>query len=298
MGTDELANPQSALRGPHPAIEALTVQTVRDLRLPWLSKFNHENLAMYVSENPGKSLRVAGTNEYLVGERWRGRDDIANIVEVAARHNKRALVEEWIARVSSGGELAMALVAQEVWRDDVRLFEQLGFGLVEKIVFFERNLPSRFDWWAYAAEQEFPLLEIDRVTVADIEPLLEVDHNSFPWLWWNSRDEMGTYMSMPEVSVYRAKLRDEPVGYASFTMYNGWAHLDRLAVVHEAQGRGYGATQLAFALAQMVKRGARSVALSTQENNTQSHRLYKRFGFQLGRDPMAIYGRALREPNN
>jgi ribosomal protein S18 acetylase RimI-like enzyme len=253
---------------------------------------------MYVSENPGKSLRVAGTNEYLVGERWRGRDDIANIVEVAARHNKRALVDEWIARVASGGEVAMALVAQEVWRDDARLFEQLGFGLVEKIVFFERSLPTRFDWGAFALEQEFPLLELELVTVADIEPLLAVDHNSFPWLWWNSRDEMGTYMSMPEVSVYLAKLRREPVGYASFTMYNGWAHLDRLAVVHEAQGRGYGASQLAFALGQMVKKGARSVALSTQENNTQSHRLYKRFGFQLGRDPMAIYGRALREPSH
>src|SRR6476646_9069441 len=109
MGTDELANPQSALREPRPGIEALTVQTVRDLRLPWLSKFNHENLAMYVNENPGKSLRVVGTNEYLVGERWRGRNDIANIVEVAARHNKRALVDEWIARVASGGEVAMAL---------------------------------------------------------------------------------------------------------------------------------------------------------------------------------------------
>lgn len=274
------------------------MQTVRDLRLPWLSKFNHENLAMYVSENPGKSLRVAGTNEYLVGERWRGRDDIANIVEVAARHNKSALVEEWIARVGSDGEVAMALVAQEVWRDDVRLFEQLGFGLVEKIVFFERNLPSRFDWSAYALGQEFPVLEIELVTVAEIEPLLAVDHNSFPWLWWNSRDEMGTYMSMPEVSVYLAKLGGEPVGYASFTMYNGWAHLDRLAVIHEAQGRGYGASQLAFALGQMVKKGARSVALSTQENNTQSHRLYRRFGFQLGRDPMAIYGRAFREPSN
>ena len=162
---------------------------------------------MYVSENPGKSLRVVGTNEYLVGERWRGRNDIANIVEVAARHHKRALVEEWIARLASDSEAAMALVAQEVWRDDVRLFEQLGFGLVEKIVFFERNLPPRFDWGAFASEQEFPGLEIELVTVAGIEPLLEVDHNSFPWLWWNSRDEMGTYMSMPEVSVYLAKLR-------------------------------------------------------------------------------------------
>jgi ribosomal protein S18 acetylase RimI-like enzyme len=296
MSTDELASHRQAAREPRTGIEALTAQTVRDLRLPWLSKFNHENLAMYVGENPGMSLRAVGTNEYIVGERWRGRDDIANIVEVAARHHKRALVEEWVGRASSREEMAMLLVAQEVWHDDSRLFEQLGFGLIERIVFFERNLPSRFDWRGFAAEQTLPELQLELVNVGAIEPLLEVDHDSFPWLWWNSRDEMGTYLSMREVSVYLARQGGRPVGYASFTMYNGWAHLDRLAVVSAAQGRGFGATQLAHALGQMVQKGARSVALSTQEHNVQSHRLYKRFGFQLGREPMALYGRVLHEP--
>jgi ribosomal protein S18 acetylase RimI-like enzyme len=102
-------------------------------------------------------------------------------------------------------------------------------------------------------------------------------------------------MSMPEVYVFLAKLANEPIGYASFTMYSGWAHLDRLAVVQSVQGRGYGAAQLAHALGTMIGLCARSVSLSTQEHNTQSQRLYSRFGFRVGRDAMGLYGRALRE---
>lgn len=297
MGIDKLANPPSAVREPHPDIEALTVQTVRELRLPWLSKFDHASLATYVGENPGKSLRVMGTNEYIVGEKWRGRVDIANIVEVAARRNKRALVKEWVERATSSSDVATLLVAQEVWHDDTRLYEELGFGLIEKIVFFERDLPSRFNWQAYTEEQGLPVLDFERANVAEMCPLLDVDHDSFPWLWWNSRDEMGTYMAMQDVYVYLAKLDGEPVGYASFTMYNGWAHLDRLAVVHSVQARGYGATQLAHALGIMIEKGARSVGLSTQEHNMQSQRLYTRFGFRLGRDAMGLYGRVVCEPS-
>ncbi|HST03108.1 MAG TPA: GNAT family N-acetyltransferase [Chloroflexia bacterium] len=295
MGIDNIANPQPTIKEPRPDIEVLTLQTLRDLRLPWLSKFDHASLAGYISENPGLSLRVSTGNEYILGEKWRGRTDIANIVEIAARRNKRALVEEWVERLSRDKGVALLLVNQEAWHEDSRLFEQLGFSLIEKIIFLERGLPSHFDWQAYSAEQGLPVLSFERATVADVDPLLLVDHQSFPWLWWNSRDELGTYMSMPDVHVFLAKLANEPIGYASFTMYSGWAHLDRLAVEQGVQGRGYGAAQLAHALGTMIVLGARSVSLSTQEHNTQSQRLYSRFGFRIGRDAMGLYGRALRE---
>jgi ribosomal protein S18 acetylase RimI-like enzyme len=110
---------------------------------------------------------------------------------------------------------------------------------------------------------------------------------------------MSAYLLAGGVSVYIARVGTdvgdgEPVGYASFTMYNGWAHLDRLAVIESQQGRRYGAAQLSHAMQAMVALGATQVGLSTQEHNIQSHHLYKGFGFHQTRDSMKIYGLSLR----
>jgi ribosomal protein S18 acetylase RimI-like enzyme len=43
----------------------------------------------------------------------------------------------------------------------------------------------------------------------------------------------------------------------------------------------------------MRELGAASVGLSTQEDNTQSHRLYRAFGFKQQSDTMTFYGRPL-----
>jgi ribosomal protein S18 acetylase RimI-like enzyme len=292
MGIDEAAGQQSAIRNPQSAIglEVLRPESVRGLRLPWLSRFNRENLTAHLRENPGLSLRAVGSDEYIVGERWRRREDIANIVEVVGRRSKRALVEGLVERLEAGGA-RLVLVAADVWRDEPALYSGLGFSMLERIVFFERDIPARHargdrDW-----EEGLPTLDITRASVADLDLLLELDHVSFPWLWWNSRDEMGTYLLMEDVWVFVARAGGEPVGYASFTMYNGWAHLDRLAVAETHQRKGYGAAQLAHVLRAMQAEGARTVGLSTQEQNVQSHRLYRRFDFRLGREAMGIYGR-------
>ncbi len=285
-----MTDPQPVSRDPQLQIEVLAPGGVRGLRLPWLSRFNYENLTAHLEENPGRSLHVVGTNEYIVGEKWRRREDIANIVEVAARRDKRELVEALAAKLEAGGA-KLVLVAEDVWQEDAGLFIGLGFALIERIVFFERDIPARYRRGDREWEEGLPVLNFARASLADLEMLLELDHKSFPWLWWNSEDEMGTYLLMEDVSVFIASARGKPVGYASFTMYNGWAHLDRLAVIEAEQGRGFGATQLANALREMQARGARNVGLSTQEQNVQSHKLYRRFDFRLGRELMGIYGR-------
>ena len=55
----------------HPEIKALTPDDARNLRLPWLSRFNPSTLARHLEENAGMSLWVPATGEYLVGEQWR-----------------------------------------------------------------------------------------------------------------------------------------------------------------------------------------------------------------------------------
>jgi GNAT superfamily N-acetyltransferase len=274
-----------------PDIEPLTPAAVRDLRLPWLSRFSSDTLAAHLHANPGKALWVPKTGEYIVAERWRRRDDIGNIVEVTARKGKAALVSALLERLREDGCL-LALLPDDVWNDQARLYTDLGFGLLEKIVFFQRDLK---DEGTFGDPVMLPHLDFQIAEQDDLDLLIYLDNNSFPWLWWNSREDMAAYMLAEGVSVYiaRAKVEDgggEPVGYASFTMYNGWAHLDRLAVIGALQGHRYGAVQLSHAMRSMVTLGATHVGLSTQENNVQSHRLYEGFGFDQTRDSTSIYG--------
>lgn len=272
------------------SIETLTAGNVRGMRLPWLSRYNYANLTAHLEENPGKSLRAVGTNEYVIGERWRRRDDITNITEVGARKYKRLLVES-LVREAEGDGARLVLLNEDVWRDEPALYAEMGFGLIERIVFFDRNIPVVGSKDNAGWDVEVPRLDYIAATMDELDVLLDVDHSSFPWLWWNSRDEMGSYLLMNDVFVWVARLEGEPVGYASFTMYNGWGHLDRLAVVDKHQGRGYGAAQLVNVLRELQRKGARNVGLSTQEQNLQSHKLYKRFDFRLGRETMGIYGK-------
>ncbi|MEO8287210.1 MAG: GNAT family N-acetyltransferase [Chloroflexota bacterium] len=275
-----------------PAIAALTTEDIRELRLPWLSRFNVDSLTAHLHANPGLSFWVPRTGEYIIAEMWRRRDDIGNIVEVTARKGRAALVRTLLDTLRATGN-RLVLMPDEVWSDRARLYGEMGFGPVEKIVFFHKDLKST---GALETAGPLPQLDYSLATPHDLETLLNVDHNSFPWLWWNSPEDMANYLRMDGVSAYLARKDDKPVGYASFTMYNGWAHLDRLAVVESAQGRKYGAAQLSHVMGIMVSHGADYVGLSTQENNFQSHRLYNGFGFKQTRDSMKIYGLSLREP--
>jgi ribosomal protein S18 acetylase RimI-like enzyme len=277
-----------------PELATLTRSDVRDVRLPWLSRFSTETLASHLEANPGKALWVPATGEYLVAERWRHRDDICQIVEVTARRGRAALVSALTERVVDEG-YKLALLSEEVWNDQPHSYAEMGFGHLERIVFFQRSLKglSSLETTAALPDLEYQIAEKD-----DLDLLVHLDNNSFPWLWWNSHEEMDIYVRMGGVSAYIARIRvpgggEEPVGYASFTMYDGWAHLDRLAVVTALQGRRFGASQLVHAMERMIGHGAGHVALSTQENNYKSHGLYKGFGFKQTRDYVNLYGKRL-----
>ena len=279
-----------ALSDENPRIEPLTPPDVRALRLPWLSRFSPLSLAALL-ESGGTGLWVPNTGEYAVADAWRRRGDIANIVEVTARKGKRALVSALMDRLRGDG-YRLALLADDAWRDQSRLYMDLGFDRLETIVFFEKEL-GRGPAAQTGAQGALPQLKYVRFASPVLDDLIALDISSFPWLWWNSREEFENYIGLPGVFVYIARLGGEPVGYSSFTMYSGWSHLDRVAVVEGHQGKRYGAAQLHFVLGKMVEMGAASVALSTQQNNTQSHRLYKGFGFKQSPDVMHFYGARL-----
>lgn len=271
----------------NPEIEPLTAAAARSLRLPWLSRFSPHTIQQHLSMYPGMALYVPATGEYVIAEPWRRRDDIANLIEVTARKGRGALIRRLAAELQSSGE-RLLMVAEEVWRDNPRSFIDLGFDKLQSVVFFEKGLSVEAA--RALPNSAFPVLQYKRLTEDDLDLLLKLDHTSFPWLWWNSREEFEFYIHLPDVLVYMASDGEEPVGYASFTYYSGWAHLDRLAVIEGHQGKRYGAAQLLHALTLMTEAGKHDVGLSTQATNVKSHKLYKGFGFHLGRDTMNLYG--------
>lgn len=282
-----------------PLIEPLEADHARHLRLPWLSRFNTSTLEMHLAKYPHYSLWVPSTGEYALVAPWRSRSDIAQAVEITARRGKVELICSMTDLMRERG-YKMLLLSDEVWGDDTRLYVQLGFRQLERIVFFQREL-RRLDLGAPSLAdgvglQPIPRLEFSKASVADLDLLVLIDHASFPWLWWNSPIEFRSYIQLPDVQVYVALLGEKPVGYASFTMYKGykgWGHLDRLAVIEEEQGKGFGAAQLHHILGIMKDLDADSVNLSTQEDNVRSHRLYKSYGFRRTTEKMGFYGREL-----
>jgi len=284
----------SKVSSDYPELADLTVRDIPDLRLPWLSHFSAETLAAHLAANPGKALWVPATGEYIVAERWRHRDDICQVVEVTARKGKAALVRTLTERLEREG-CKLVLLSEEAWHDQPHAYSEMGFAYLEKIVFFQRSLKG-LD--IHELGSTLPELDYHIVEQADLDLLLHLDNNSFPWLWWNSREDMELYLAMGGVSAYIARAKTaggagEPIGYASFTFYDGWAHLDRLAVITEQQGRKFGAAQLVHAMGRMIEHGAGHVGLSTQEDNYKSHGLYKGFGFKQTRDFMGLYGKWL-----
>jgi ribosomal protein S18 acetylase RimI-like enzyme len=75
------------------------------------------------------------------------------------------------------------------------------------------------------------------------------------------------------------------VGYVQCRYrYSAWmlaleAELEDVFVVREARRRGVGQRLVAFAIARATAKGCRSLALSTNEHNTEAVTLYQRLGF-------------------
>jgi RimJ/RimL family protein N-acetyltransferase len=166
-----------------------------------------------------------------------------------------------------------------------------GYELVEEIVIYELT--------RFATEAaETSTLQFEAVDLSDptvFRELLTLDHKSFPWLWWNSREEFMNYAESFGVNIYLG--RDEerkPVSYLGVTRFRNWGHLDRIAVDPELQGRGYGWQSLDWAIRSLLQSGARRIGLSTQARNIRSRRLYERYGFQrVPAQDYALFGQWL-----
>lgn len=257
-----------------PILEPVTPEEVRQLNIGWNSQFNTAGLRQHAADYPGLVRRVRGTGDYIVGSNWRRREDIGEILELQTRYYKAELLQSLLAEYTQRGYKSVVISPNEL-DEQLNFYHGQGFKEIERVVYYEK--PDVSVNYVYRGTPiNFRSLQAEPNILDD---LLAVDHAAFPWLWWNSAAELRYYQTQEGVTIYVGYLDNQPVGYFGFTIYEKWAHLDRLATIPEMQGKGIGAHLLATSIRLMATAGAKRVTLSTQNNNWQSQRLYEGFGF-------------------
>jgi ribosomal protein S18 acetylase RimI-like enzyme len=275
-----------------PEIVSLRPEHVASLRLRGHRRSTVPAIRALVESYAERSVWVPATLEYALLAPWRHRDEIAVVQELSAVANAEALLAAAIERCRVAGTALLLVIEMEETRRPV-FYQRAGLDPIEEVITYELDRP-----WA----TRYPQLDLTfhRVSAADevaAAELLRIDHASFPWLWWNNAAEFAVYAATPGVQAFIGTYQSRPIGYVGTTSYPGWGHLDRIAVLPELQGRGFGRQALAFAIDALVRGGARRIGLSTQLENVRSQHLYEGFGFR--RSPgfdYRLYGAALRPP--
>lgn len=244
------------------------------------SLFVPDSLAKQVARDSVRVWRHGP--EYLVVGYWRRRSEIRTIIKMNAGPHAAMLYRQMLRMCFAEGVKLLIVDAQENYRN-ADFYRRRGFGSLDKLVEYEA-----VNW---------PVLSTgDGIIIRDFQPcdvteVLTVDHSAFPWLWWNSREELLWYNALPGVKIYVTNVSPSTTenadqgtpmitGYAGITVTDGQGHLDRLAVREDYQGLGHGETLLAHVLGEMARRRIRRVALTTQATNRRSQQLYRKFGFQ------------------
>ncbi len=266
----------------------LTPSSALRLRPPLIGRFTSEMIAEHVEACPDLAFGVARQNQYGIGGLWRRRDDIGEVVEVSRGPHRQALLRRLLDAFEARGVTLVVLDFEES-AGNAGFFAQEGFATIDRIVEYERPI--------HRPVREVQAAPVRAYQPEDFDAVVEVDHGSFPWLWWNSEAELDAYLHTPGVQLFvSVDGGGHPVGYAGLTIRGTFAHLDRLAVHEGFQRRGHGATLLSFVLDEMKAIGVRRIALSTQEDNYRSQALYERNGFTRGRWSYDIRGVWLHEP--
>jgi ribosomal protein S18 acetylase RimI-like enzyme len=112
----------------------------------------------------------------------------------------------------------------------------------------------------------------------DLPMVADLDAAAFGPFWANSLDALQRACAQ---SIHATVAEDDAgiIGYQISTGNPFGAHLARLAVRPEAQGRGVGSALIDGLIRHLGVRSTFSLSVNTQSNNVASLALYKKWGF-------------------
>jgi ribosomal protein S18 acetylase RimI-like enzyme len=272
--------------------EPITADQTHRLRPGWTSRYDRPDIRNIVSQYPDVSQWIPETGEYLIAGPWRHRSDVSSVLELSGREGAATLLRSFADSSREKG-IELALLSEQEESRDPSLYDRAGFELLEHIMIYELSnvpmiRPERF---------RLSFNEMMVLRDADLNALLELDHEAFPWLWWNSEGEFLNYGRARGVQIYGGwDESGQLVSYIGVTRFRSWGHLDRIAVRPDLQGQGIGLESLDWALYVLAQSGARRIGLSTQARNERSRLLYERYGFhRTHKQDYYLYGEWLQQ---
>jgi ribosomal protein S18 acetylase RimI-like enzyme len=184
------------------------------------------------------------------------------------------------------GELAVAggataaVIATQPWFDQILV--DSGYNLDGHITLLEWNDQL-------IAPTPVPdKVKLRVMTPDDLPGVVEVDSAAFDPLWRNSFAALSKAYSQASYASI-AEDGSDMLGYQLSTGTSLGAHLARLAVRPEAQGRGLGAALVGDLMRQMQKGGGSRLTVNTQGDNEASLALYHRLGFRRTGEQFPVY---------
>ena len=116
----------------------------------------------------------------------------------------------------------------------------------------------------------------------DMEALVSIDRLAFEGFWQLGESGLSEALkATPAVAVIMAGDVSEPLGYAVVGTQMDTAFLQRIAVVPDHEGSGYGSSLLNAATAWARNRGARTMILNVRPESTRARAFYLRAGFDM-----------------
>jgi ribosomal-protein-alanine N-acetyltransferase len=195
----------------------------------------------------------------------------------------RTLLPPSIELLRAKGATALTYVGSEEWLTTP--LQDHGFVVDNVILAYEKT-----DWAVPSRGNQEVLVR--PAQARDIPALVALDQSTFDPLWQNTteifRDVLTEY---PHFVV--AELNGVVVGYQFCSLIRDQGYLARVAVHPDYQGRGIGTRLLAEAVDFFRRKGARVIALNTQQDNQASQRLYRWFGFKLAGEEAIVLRRGL-----
>jgi ribosomal-protein-alanine N-acetyltransferase len=182
--------------------------------------------------------------------------------------------------LAAAGGATVAVIATQRWFDSILV--ENGYFLHGHITLLE---------WNNQPKVPTPVpsnINLRAMTLDDLPSVVEVDSAAFEPLWRNSFGALSRAYSQAS----HASIAEDDSGIVGYQLSTGaplGAHLARLAVKPEVQGRGLGAALVDDLIIQIQNSGGSRLTVNTQADNAASLALYLRLGFHRTGEQYPVY---------
>ncbi len=184
--------------------------------------------------------------------------------------------------IAQAGGAKVAAIAIQPWFQD--LLAGSGFGIPQQIVLLEwHGSPTQ-----PPAARGPSGIHIRKMTESDLPAVEETDAASFEPLWQNPLETLHRAFAQ----AYYATVAENEKGIIGYQLSTGGgprAHLARLAVHHDEQGKGVGRALLNDLFDHLTHTGIPRLSVNTQSDNATSLSLYQRMGFVRTGEEYPVY---------